>query len=164
MRAVTALALVLLFAAPLRATAANAASKQPTPDAPRYSRATDQVKHQGWSCIAVTGNRPENGFAYSMGLSGKQLPELGIFGTDDPSTACAAVDRVARALFTAGRAPRNGAEIFRNADGRVVLRAVLRKEFFERCALARRWRDEHHIKNARAMQIVVLAPGEPIPR
>ncbi len=163
-RAVPALALVLLFAAPLHATPANAAASRSTSDAVRYSRATDQVKHRGWSCIPVSGDRPENGFAYSVGLSSKHLPELGIFGTDDPATACSAIDRVARALLAAGRAPRSGAEIFRNADGRVVLRAVLRKEFFERCALARRWRDEHHIADARAMQILVLAPGEPIPR
>jgi len=45
-----------------------------------------------------------------------------------------------------------------------VLRAVLRKEFFERCTLAGRWRDEHHLAGARAMQILVLAPGEPVPR
>ena len=163
-RAVPALAVIVLFAAPLHATAANVAANPPVPDAPRYSRATDQVKHQGWSCIPVKGDYPENGFAYSVGLSSKHLPELGIFGTDDPATACAAIDRVARALVAAGRAPRNGAEIFRNADGRVVLRAVLRKQFFERCPLARRWRDEHYIADARAMQILVLAPGEPLPR
>jgi hypothetical protein len=163
-RAMPALALVVLFAAPLHAPAAYAAANGSAPDAVRYSRATDQVKHQGWSCIPVKGERPENAFAYSVGLSSKHLPELGIFGTDDPATACSAIDRVARALVAAGRAPRNGAEIFRNADGRVVLRAVLRKEFFQRCAFAGRWRDEHHLADARAMQILVLAPGEPIPR
>ncbi len=160
MRAVTALALAAAFITPLHATAANVAA----PDPRFYSRATDQVKHQGWSCIAVKGDRPENGFAYSIGLSGKQLPELGIFGTDDPATACSAIDRVARALLASGRPPRSGAEIFRNPDGRVVLRAVLRKQFFGRCALAKRWRDEHHVADARAMQILVLAAGEPIPR
>ena len=112
----------------------------------------------------MKGHRPENGFAYSVGLSSKHLPELGIFGTDDPATACSAIDRVARTLVAAGRAPRNGAEIFRNADGRVVLRAVLRKQFFDRCLLAKRWRDEHHLADARAMQILVLDPGEAMPR
>lgn len=129
-----------------------------------YAHAKDQVRHQGWSCVAVKADRPEHAFAYSVGLSGKHLPELGIFGTDDPAVACAAIDRVARVLVTAGRAPRNGAEMFRNADGRVVLRAVLRKQFFDRCTLAKRWRDEHHVAGARAMQILVLDPGEPIPR
>jgi len=158
-----ALGIIAVLAAPQWGAAADAANRR-SPDATRYSRATDQVKRQGWSCIPMKGDRPEHGFAYSVGLSSKHLPELGIFGTDDPETACSAIDRVARALVAAGRAPRSGAEIFRNADGRVVLRAVLRKEFFARCALARRWRDEHHIADARAMQILVLAPGEPIPR
>jgi hypothetical protein len=112
----------------------------------------------------VKGDRAEHAFAYSGGLSSKHLPELGMFGTDDPSVACAALDRVARVLIAAGRSPRNGAEMFRNADGRVVLRAVLRSEFYDRCALAKRWRDEHRITDARAMQILVLDPGEPMPR
>ena len=129
-----------------------------------YDHAADQVKHQGWSCIAVKGDRAQNAFAYSMGLSSKHLPELGIFGTDDPAGACAAVDRVARVLIAAGRAPRNGAEVFRNGEGRVALRAVIRKEFFDRCPFAKRWRDEHHVADARAMQIVVLDPGETMPR
>jgi len=140
--------------------AANVAANPPAPDALRYSRATNQVHRQGWSCVAVNGGRPENGFAYSVGMSGKHLPELGIFGTDDPATACSAIDRVARALLAAGRAPRNGAEIFRNGEGRVVVRAVLRKQFFDRCNLARRWRDEHRLGDASAMQILVLDPGE----
>jgi|GEM_PF-5498740 len=132
--------------------------------APEYEHAKDQVRQRGWSCVRVKADRAEQAFAYSVGLSSKHLPELGIFGTDDPSVACAAIDRVARVLIVAGRSPRNGAEMFRNADGRVVLRAVLRKEFFDRCALAKRWRDEHHVADARAMQILVLDPGEPLPR
>ncbi len=129
-----------------------------------YEHAQDQVRRHGWSCVQVKADRPEHAFAYSVGLSGKGLPELGMFGVDDTAVACAAIDRVARILVVARRAPPSGAEVFRNADGRVVLRAVLRKQFFERCALARRWRDEHRIADARAMQILVLAPGEPIPR
>jgi hypothetical protein len=132
--------------------------------APDYVRAKDQVRQRGWSCVQVKADRAEHAFAYSVGLSTKHLPELGVFGTGDPAVACAAIDRVAGALILAGRRPRNGSEMFRNAEGRVVLRAVLRKEFFERCALARRWRDEHHIVDARAMQILVLDPREPMPR
>jgi hypothetical protein len=133
--------------------------------APRdYAHVQDQVRQRGWSCVQVKGDRAEHAFAYSVGLSSKHLPELGMFGTDDPSVACAAIDRVARVLIAAGRSPRNGAEMFRNADGRVVLRAVLRSEFYDRCALAKRWRDEHRITDARAMQILVLDPGEPMPR
>ena len=49
-------------------------------------------------------------------------------------------------------------------EGRVVLRAVLHEQFFDRCVLAKRWRDEHHITGARAMQILVLDPGERMPR
>ena len=30
--------------------------------------------------------------------------------------------------------------------------------------MTKRWRDEHHIAGARAMQILVLDPGEPLPR
>jgi uncharacterized protein DUF4262 len=129
-----------------------------------YEHVQDQVRQRGWSCVQVKAAREERAFAYSVGLTSKHLPELGMFGTDDPSIACAAIDRVARGLIAAGRSPRNGAEMFRNADGRVVLRAVLRKEFFDRCTLAKRWRDEHRIADARAMQILVLAPGERMPR
>jgi uncharacterized protein DUF4262 len=129
-----------------------------------YEHAQDQVRHRGWLCVQVKADRAEHAFAYSVGLSSKHLPELGMFGTDDPAVACAAIDRVARVLIAGGRAPRNGAEMFRNDEGRVVLRAVLRKEFFDRCGLAKRWRDEHHIAGARAMQILVLDPGEPMPR
>lgn len=129
-----------------------------------YEHTKDQVWQRGWSCVAVKADRPEHAFAYSVGLSSKHLPELGVFGTEDPAIACAAIDRVARVLVAAGRSPRNGAEMFRNADGRVVLRAVLRNEFFDRCILAKRWRDEHHIAGARAMQILVLDPNEPLPR
>lgn len=131
---------------------------------PEYDHAKDQVRRHGWSCVQVKADRAEHAFAYSVGLTSKHLPELGVFGTDDPAVACAAIDRVARVLIAAGRSPRNGAEVFHNADGRVVLRAVLRSEFFDRCALAKRWRDEHHIAGARAMQILVLDPGEPMPR
>jgi Domain of unknown function (DUF4262) len=144
------------------ALALATSSAAPAPS--EYGRVQDHVRKSGWSCVQVKADRADHAFAYSVGLTSKRLPELGIFGTDDPAVACAAIDRVARALIVAGRAPRSRAEIFSNADGRVVLRAVLRKEFFERCALARRWRDEHHIADARAMQILVLAPGEPIPR
>ena len=132
--------------------------------APDYAHAQEQVRQRGWSCVSVNADRAEHAFAYTVGLSSKHLPELGMFGTGDPSVACAAIDRVARGLIVAGRSPRNGAEMFRNADGRVVLRAVLRKEFFDRCTLAKRWRDEHHIRDARAMQILVLDPREPMPR
>jgi hypothetical protein len=132
--------------------------------APDYARAKDEVRQRGWSCVRVKADRAEHAFAYSVGLSSKHLPELGVFGTDDPAVACAAIDRVASVLVAAGRPPRNGAEMFRNADGRVVLRAVLRKQFFDRCTLAKRWSDEHHIAGARAMQILVLDPREPMPR
>jgi hypothetical protein len=132
--------------------------------APEYARAQDQVRQRGWSCVQVKAGRAERAFAYSVGLTSKHLPELGMFGVDDTAVACAAIDRVARVLVVAGRAPLSGAEVFRNADGRVVLRAVLRKQFFERCTLARRWRDEHRIADARAMQILVLDRGEPMPR
>ncbi len=147
-----------------RAMLALAAAASFAAAAPDYAHVLEQVRQHGWSCVQVRADRTDHAFAYSVGLTSKHLPELGMFGTDDPAVACAAIDRVARALIVAARAPRNGAEVFRNADGRVVLRAVLRREFFERCALAGRWRDEHHIADARAMQILVLAPGEPIPR
>jgi hypothetical protein len=123
----------------------------------------DVAKH-GWTCVAVSGDRPERRFAYSVGLSSKHLPELGIFGTDEPGVACSAIDRVARLLVAAGRPPRNGAEVFRTGEGRVVLRAVLHEQFYDRCTLAKRWRDEHRIAGARAMQILVLDPGEQLPR
>jgi hypothetical protein len=142
------------------ALAASSAAAAPS----EYGRVQDHVRKGGWSCVQVKADRAEHAFAYSVGLTSKHLPELGVFGTDDPSVACAAIDRVARVLVAAGRPPRNGAEMFRNADGRVVLRAVLRNEFFDKCALAKRWRDEHHIAGARAMQILVLDPGEPMPR
>ena len=45
-----------------------------------------------------------------------------------------------------------------------MLRAVLHEQFFNRCVLAKRWRDEHHLAGARAMQILVLDPGERMPR
>ena len=154
----------LLAGAPPAAADGAAADRAAHADLRLYDRAKDQVKQHGWWCVPVRGARGERGFAYSMGLSGKHLPELGIFGTDDPATACAAIDRVARALVAAGRFPRNGAEVFRNGEGRVVLRAVLRNEFFDRCTFAKRWRDEHHVADARAMQILVLDPGEPLPR
>ena len=147
-RVVLALAIAASTAAPAR----------------EYEHAKDDVRLRGWSCIQVKADRPEHAFAYSVGLASKHLPELGMFGVDDTAVACAAIGRVARVLVVARRAPPSGAEVFRNADGRVVLRAVLRKQFFERCALARRWRDEHRVADARAMQILVLAPGEPIPR
>jgi Domain of unknown function (DUF4262) len=155
--AVTCVALVLAFAFALAASSSAAASSE-------YGRVQGEVRKSGWSCVQVKADRPEHAFAYSVGLTSKHLPELGLFGTDDPAVACAAIGRVARVLIAAGRAPRNGAEMFRSADGRVVLRAVLRNEFFDRCALAKRWRDEHHIASARAMQILVLDPGEPMPR
>ena len=129
-----------------------------------YQHVQDQIRQRGWSCVQVKSGAPEHAFAYSVGLSGKHLPELGMFGSGDPAVACAAIDRVARVLIAGGRAPRNGAEIFRDADGRVVLRAVLRNQFFDKCTLAKRWRDEHHIAGARAMQILVLDLGEPLPR
>ena len=132
--------------------------------APDYEHTQDQVRRRGWSCVQVKADRPEHAFAYSVGLTSKHLPELGMFGVDDTAVACAAIDRVARVLVVARHAPPSGAEVFRNADGRVILRAVLRRQFFARCALARRWRDEHRIADARAMQILVLTPGEPIPR
>jgi hypothetical protein len=131
---------------------------------PDYGHVQTQIRQRGWACVSVKADRPEHAFAYSVGLSGKHLPELGMFGTGDPAVACAAIDRVARVLIAGGRAPRNGAEIFRNADGRVVLRAVLHGQFFDKCTLAKRWRDEHHIRDARAMQILVLDPGERMPR
>ncbi len=132
--------------------------------APSYEHAQEHVRQHGWSCVAVKGDRAVNGFAYSVGLSSKHLPELGIFGTDDPGVACSAIDRVARVLIAAGRSPRSGAEVFHNGEGRVVLRSVIRTQFFDRCPLAKRWRDEHHIADARAMQILVLDPGETMPR
>jgi len=147
-RAVLALAVAASFAAAPRA----------------YEHVQDQVRQRGWACVTVDGDRAEHAFAYSVGLSGKHLPELGIFGTEDPQVACSAIDRVARMLILAGRPPRNGAEMFRNADGRVVVRAVLRNEFYDRCSLAKHWRDQHHIAGARAMQILVLDPNEPLPR
>ena len=137
MRRAVGLVVVASMAALLHVTAANGAS---------YDDAKTRIAKQGWSCIGVKGDRAENGFAYSVGLSSKHLPELGVFGTDDPAVACAAVDRVARLLVVAGRAPRSGAEVFRNGEGRVVLRAVLRNEFYDRCTLAKRWRDEHHVR------------------
>jgi uncharacterized protein DUF4262 len=148
----------------IRALLALGAAASLAAPAREYEHAQDQIRERGWSCVAVKAQRAEHAFAYSVGLSGKHLPELGVFGTDDPSVACSAIDRVARALIAAGRAPRNGAEVFRNADGRVVLRAVIRKEFFDRCTLAKRWRDEHRIADAHAMQILVLDPGEAMPR
>ncbi len=164
-RSFVTLGIATFAAATVAAPAAGIPAHRPAAAPIRsYDNAKDQAKQRGWSCIAVKGDRADNGFAYSVGLSSKHLPELGIFGTDDPATACSAIDRVAQALIAAGRAPRSGAEVFRNGEGRVVLRAVLRNEFFDRCVFAKRWRDDHHIGAARAMQIVVLEPGEAMPR
>lgn len=89
---------VVMLATVVCAPAAGAAALRPAPTAPpSYARATEQVKRQGWSCVAVKGDRAGNGFAYTVGLSSKHLPELGVFGTADPATACGAIDRVARA-------------------------------------------------------------------
>ena len=159
------LLLVAAFFAVVSLSAANAAGNPHQPNTlPSYDEATAQAAAQGWSCVAVKGDRPGNGFAYSIGLSSKHLPELGVFATDDVANACSAIDRVAKAFITAGRAPRSGAEVFRNLEGRVVLRAVVRKQFFDLCTFAKRWRDDHHVVGARAMQLVVLGPNEAMPR
>ncbi|MDQ6942493.1 MAG: DUF4262 domain-containing protein [Candidatus Eremiobacteraeota bacterium] len=159
------LVLVAAFFAVVSVSAANAAANRQQPNTLRsYADAKAQAAAQGWSCVAVKADRPGNGFAYSIGLSSKHLPELGVFATDDVANACSAIDRVAKDFITAGRAPRSGAEVFRNGEGRVVLRAVVRNQFFTLCTFAKRWRDEHHIAGARAMQLVVLGPNEAMPR
>ena len=146
------------------AAASVAADRLPSDTLRYYEHAKAQAVKHGWSCIAVKGDRADNGFAYTMGLSSKHLPELAVFATDDTANACAAIDRVAKALVAAHRYPRDGAEIFRNGEGRVVLRGIFPNEFFDRCIFAKIWRDEHHIASARGMQLIVLDPGEAMPR
>ena len=164
MTRIAGLIVAAFVAAALRAAPCDAAANRLVPASPRtYGDVKAQATRYGWTCVSVKGDRAGNGFAYSVGLTSKHLPELGVFATDDVANACKAIDRVVTALLAAGRAPRSGAEVFRNGEGRVVLRAVRRNQFYDLCAFAKRWRDEHHVADARAMQIVVLDPGERMP-
>jgi hypothetical protein len=131
---------------------------------PYYNGAKAKVLKNGWTCMAISGEHGGTGFAYTVGLSSKGLPELSVFEADDTGAACTAIALAVHRMLETHRTPRDGAEMARSGKHRLVVRAIYPDEFFDRCIFANVWRREHHIADARGMQLITLDDGERLPR
>lgn len=128
---------------------------------PIYRNLTATVAKHGWACVAVGGKASHGGFAYTMGLSSKDLPEL-LFDGDSTEAACGALNEAAERLIARHRPPHDGETIAERNGVRLVVRQIYTDEFFAKCVFAAVWRDTHHL-SATGMQVLALAKGETMP-
>ncbi|MDB5069996.1 MAG: hypothetical protein JWM87_1107 [Candidatus Eremiobacteraeota bacterium] len=120
---------------------------------PVYARIDANVARHGWACVFVADDEGKAGWADTVGLSAKNVPELLIDSNDDEDAQCAMLNLVARKLIAHhARVPDGYKPLGPKA---VRLNKVYSNEFFDRCVLAGVWAIRHHTTGTLlGMQIV----------
>ena len=120
-----------------------------------YRAIAEKVAKHGWACVYVAGSKQEGNFAYSVGLSGKGQPEVLLVSGDDYNAACTMINLVAKAILARSSPIRDGDAPVAKMSRDVRVRSIYADELYAKCLAAARWRDEHGVKDATGMQIVL---------
>jgi hypothetical protein len=124
-----------------------------------YAKLDATVAKYGWSCVWV-GDDAKSGYAYTVGLSGKHLPELLIDTSDDESASCTMLNVVAKKLIARrAAAPDRDDPVpdrYEPLGPKVVrLLRIYPKEFLQKCVFAGIWAKRHDtLSDYIGMQIV----------
>ncbi|HEY6234954.1 MAG TPA: DUF4262 domain-containing protein [Candidatus Elarobacter sp.] len=128
-----------------------------------YDRTCALVTEHGWACIYVGDHANETGnFGYTVGLSGKGLPEL-LFVIDESDIAMAMLNAIATRLVEHGPGVPDGFAPFPGQQLR--LRNIYPVEFYRKCVMAGIWAIEHDaMAGATGMQVVLAEADGSFPR
>jgi len=117
-----------------------------------YAKLETNVAQHGWACVFV-GDDDKHGFAYTIGLSGKHLPELLIDTQEDSKVSCTMLNVVAKKIIAHGAPVPDGYEPLGAMNGRLL--KIYPKEFLEKCIYAGVWAFRHNTaERFTGMQIV----------
>ncbi len=125
-----------------------------------------QVTKSGWAVQVMATNKDRPGYAYTIGLSAKRLPELLLALPIEPDLAIKILSAVANTFVQMGDATAGDLH-------RVVERLPIRVRFVDMTAfgefgqIARFWADRHGHRLDRAMQVIMPDaegnfPGDPL--
>jgi len=116
-----------------------------------YAKLERNVAQHGWACVFVGDDK--HGFAYTVGLSAKHLPELLIDTQEDSKVSCTMLNVVAKKIIAHGAPVPDEYEPLGPMNGRLL--NIYPKEFLERCVFAGVWAFRHKTAEGfTGMQIV----------
>lgn len=147
-------ALLALVFVLVGATKAAASDGLLPPDAePYYTRISGTVAKHGWACIYVAGDKKDHSFAYTVGLTGKRMPELLLSTGEDQNVSCTMLNEIAKRLIARHQPVPDGYEPFGRKA--VRLNKIYSAEFLDKCPLAGVWVLRHKaMDHFTGMQIV----------
>ncbi|HEY4439208.1 MAG TPA: DUF4262 domain-containing protein [Candidatus Elarobacter sp.] len=125
----------------------------------RYDNIASTVAHDGWTCVYVehATTNTTSGYAYTVGMSGKHLPEVLYITPLKGDVACAMLTAIATRLIRRATAVPEGYEPL--PTHKVHLHRIEAKSFFETCTFAGVWAVSHGtLEQAQAVQVVVDSP------
>ena len=117
-----------------------------------YAKLDRNVAQHGWACVFV-GDDKKRGFAYTVGLSAKHLPELLINTGEDSKVSCTMLNVVAKKIIAHGAPVPDEYEPLGAMHGRLL--NIYPKEFLDKCLFAGVWAFRHKTADGfTGMQIV----------
>jgi len=156
------LAAALLAAAPTPSAPSHVDPRSVLrPDAiARYDSIKTTVAKNGWTCVYVepSASTSTSGYAYTVGLGAKKLPELLYITPESGEVACAMITAIATRLVRRGLPVADGYEPL--PTHKVHLHRIPPKTFFDACTFAGVWALDHGTMRAtEAAQVVVSSPS-----
>ena len=127
-----------------------------------YDATCALVEKHGWACMYVgSAEGGLDNFGYTVGLSGKGLPEL-LFVVEESDAATSMLNAIAERLVQHGPNVPDGFEPFPGPE--VRLRNIYPEEFFRKCVMAGLWALDHRtIAGATGMQVVIAGKDGTFP-
>ena len=125
----------------------------------RYEGIQTSVARDGWTCVYVqkSTSTATPGYAYTVGLSAKRLPEVLFITPESGEVACAMIAAIATRLVRRAQPVAEGYEPL--PTHKVRLHRIAAKEFFDTCTFAGVWALDHGtLRGAEAMEVVVAKP------
>lgn len=125
----------------------------------RYDNIKTTVARAGWTCVYVEPSKTTatSGYAYTVGLSAKHLPEVLYITPESGEIACAMITAIATRLVRRGQAVGEGYEPL--PTHKVRLHRIPPKTFFDTCTFAGVWALDHGtLRGAQAVQVIVSLP------
>ena len=155
------IAAALLAAAPPPAAAGHVDPRSVLrPEAvSRYEGIKTAVAREGWTCVYVqpSTSTATTGYAYTVGLSGKHLPEVLYLTPEKGEIACAMLAAIATRLVRRALPVAEGYEPL--PTHKVRLHRIAAKQFFSTCTFAGVWALDHGtLHGADAVEVLVTTP------
>jgi hypothetical protein len=156
------LAAALLAAAPTSPARAHVDPRSVLrPDAvARYDSIKTTVAKHGWTCVYVepSASTVTAGYAYTVGLGAKKLPEVLFITPENGEVACAMITAIATRLIRRALPVADGYEPL--PTHKVHLHIIPPKQFFDVCTFAGVWALDHGtLRATQTVEVIVSTPS-----